>query len=60
MATQRHDHGLRQSDIPGLSERQVRRYEHGARVPLASLKLLAQAHGMELNGYLDELAKRAG
>jgi len=53
-------HGLRQADIPGLSERQVRRYEHGAHVTLASLRLLAKAHGMELNDYLNELAQEAG
>lgn len=50
---------IRQSDIPGLSERQVRRYEHGARVPLQSLRTLAKAHGMQLNDYLDELAVEA-
>jgi len=59
MASFRRRHGLRQADIPGLSERQLRRYEHGAHVPLASLRLVATGHGMELSDYLDELAQEA-
>ena len=58
VAAVRRRHGLRQSDIPRLSERQVRRYERGAYVPLTSLRLLAHAHGMEVAEYLDELAMR--
>jgi hypothetical protein len=49
--------GLRQSDIKGLSERQVRRIENGERPRVASLKLLAEAHGMALNEYLKEVAQ---
>ena len=59
MASFRRQRRLRQADIPGLSERQVRRYEHGTHVPLASLRLLATGHGMELSDYLDELAQEA-
>ncbi len=59
VAAQRRLHRLRQRDIPGLSERQVRRYEQGARVPLSSLRLLARAHGMDLDTYLDEVAALA-
>lgn len=59
VAAQRRRYGLRQKDIPGLSERQVRRYERGARVPLSSLRLLARAHGKDLDTYLDEVAALA-
>lgn len=57
VAALRRRHGLRQSDLPQLSERQVRRYEQGAHVPLASLRLLARAHEMEVAEYLGELAR---
>lgn len=59
MASVRRSRGLRQSDIDGLSERQIRRYESGTHVPLASLRLLAMGHRMELDQYLDELARAA-
>lgn len=49
--------GLNQTDITGISERQVRRIEHGERATLQSLRLLAEAHKMELNDYLDEIAQ---
>jgi hypothetical protein len=39
---------LRQTDVPGLSERQVRRIEHGAVTTLGALKRLAAAHGTDL------------
>lgn len=55
----RRRHGLRQRDVPGLSERQIRRYERGTRVPFRALRLMATAHGMELNEYLNELADKA-
>ena len=45
--------GLTQSDIQGLSARQVRRIEKGARPRMASLELLAKNHGLALNGYLN-------
>lgn len=51
---------LTQIDIEsrtGISERQLRRYEtEGIRPRVSSLEKLAQAHGMELNAYLEELA----
>jgi hypothetical protein len=59
VASLRRSRGLRQSDISGLSERQIRRYEQGTHVPLGSLRLLARGHGMELGEYLDELAREA-
>ena len=49
--------GLRQSDIKGLSERQVRRIENGERPRVRSLGRMAEAHGMTLNGYLNEIAR---
>jgi hypothetical protein len=56
--TLRERHRLSQKAISGLSDRQVRRLEEGETVPhLSSLKKLAEAHGMEVNAYLGELAK---
>ncbi len=52
----RKSYGLRQSDIPGLSERQVRRVEHGGSITSNVVKSLASAHGLEANDYLDQLA----
>lgn len=52
----RKEHELRQSDIARLSERQVRRIEAGERTSFDTLKLLADAHGMKLNEYLNEIA----
>jgi hypothetical protein len=56
----REERALKQSDVPGLSERQVRRLEDGDTVPHAgTLKKLAAAHGMSVEGYMKELAKRS-
>ena len=60
IAAVRTAHGLRQSDIPGLSERQVRRIESGGRTKVSTLELLARAHGMDLDEYLDAVAGAAG
>lgn len=59
MAAYRRRHGLRQRDVSGVSERQIRRYERGAYVPIASLRLLAKAHGSTLEEYLDDLARES-
>lgn len=48
---------LKQSDIAGLSERQVRRIEHGESTSYESLGRLAAAHRMNLDDYLHELAR---
>jgi hypothetical protein len=48
--------GLKQSDIPGLSDRQVRRIESGEGTTYESLSRLANAHGMGLDEYLNQLA----
>lgn len=47
---------LRQADVKGLSERQLRRIETGEPTSVNTLKLLAKAHSMELSDYLDKLA----
>jgi hypothetical protein len=58
--TLREERGLKQTDIEGLTERQVRRVEQGENVPRsATLRKLAAAHGMTLDRYLGELAKRS-
>jgi hypothetical protein len=57
----REECGLKQTDIDGLSERQVRRLEEGATLPHSStLRKLSAAHGMSVDDYLSELAKRSG
>jgi hypothetical protein len=56
----REERGLTQAGIPGLSARQVRRLEEGETVPHAStLQKLAEAHGLSVERYLKELAKRS-
>jgi hypothetical protein len=55
----REERGLKQSDIEGLTDRQVRRLEEGDTVPqIDTLRRLATAHGMTIDDYLHELAKR--
>ena len=47
--------------IAGLTERQICRLEEGNTVPHAdTLKNLAAAHGLSIDDYLKELAKRSG
>ncbi len=58
VATLRKQRGLRQSDVQGLSERQLRRIEGGEQASASSLKKLAAAHDMEFGAYLDALAPR--
>jgi len=56
----REERGLKQSDITGLTDRQVRRLEEGETVPrIGTLRTLASAHGMSVDDYLGELAKRS-
>lgn len=57
----REERHLKQTDIPGLTDRQVRRIEEGHTVPrFSSLQKLAAAHGLAVNDYLSELAGRRG
>jgi hypothetical protein len=51
--------GLKQSEIKGLSERQVRRIEKGEGTTYEALRRLAAAHRMDLESYLRELAANA-
>ncbi len=56
----RNERGLKQADIKGLTERQVRRVEQGESIPRSSsLEKLAVAHGLSMDQYLKELAKRS-
>jgi len=56
----REERGLKQADIEGLTERQVRRLEEGRTVPqIETLRRLAGAHGLDIDEYLRELAKRS-
>ncbi len=56
IATLRKQSKLKQSDIIGLSERQVSRIEKGEGTKIETLDLFAQAHQMELNDYLEAVA----
>jgi len=56
IARLRQEKGLKQSEIPGLSERQVRRMERGESSGYESLSKMAVAHGVSLDKYLNELA----
>ncbi|MBA2663237.1 MAG: DUF2442 domain-containing protein [Bradymonadaceae bacterium] len=50
--------GLSQSEIEGVSARQVRRIEQGAQPRSETLELMAHAHGLTLNAYLNKLSQR--
>lgn len=55
--TLREKHDLKQAEISGLSEREVRRIESGERMPrFTSLEKLARAHQMSTPKYLSALA----
>ena len=52
--------GLRQKDVSDLSERQVRRIEQGvSRLTEPSARAFADAFGVTLGEFLDEVARRA-
>ena len=57
VATVRNMYALKQTDIQGLSERQVRRIEKGGRTKVDTLAILAKSHGLSLKNYLDEIAE---
>jgi hypothetical protein len=55
----RKESDLRQSDIQGLTARQVGRIEAGeCRATLSAIRKFASAHKMDTSEYMDELAKR--
>lgn len=56
VAVVRRDHGLRQSDVEGVSARQMRRIEAGAFPRIATLEKIAAAHDLGLAAYLDAVA----
>ena len=56
VAALRKKYNLRQTDIAGLSERQVRRIEKGERTRVHTLEILAKSHGLSLKAYLDSIA----
>ena len=57
IARLRHEHGLKQTDIQGISERQLRRIERSGDVSVQNLNVLADAHGMKLDRYLHAIAE---
>lgn len=57
----REERDLRQTDIPDLGERQVRRIEEGiSRLRVESAEKFATAFGMDLASLLDEIGRYAG
>ena len=55
----RNDRQLKQTDIPGLSGRHVRRLEkEAARLTVEAAKKFASAFDVTLSGFLDELSER--
>ena len=55
----RHDRQLKQTAIPGLSERHVRRLEREEiRLTVEAASTFARAFGLTLSGFLDELSER--
>ena len=55
----RNDRHLKQTEIPGLSERHVRRLENEeARLTVEAATSFAGAFGLTLPGFLDELSER--
>ena len=50
--------GLTQSQIPGLTEHQLHRIEHGeCRATTSALRSLATAHGLDVNAYMERVAR---
>lgn len=56
VASMRKRYNLRQSDFENLTDRQLRRIESGeARPSVATLKIIAKAHKLSVDDYLEEL-----
>jgi hypothetical protein len=52
---------LKPSDIPGISEKQLRRLENGeSRLTSHAIESLAQAHKLAPNDYMQKLAESLG
>jgi hypothetical protein len=58
IARLRKEHGLRQTDVSGVSERQLRRVEESGAVSFRMIEQLAKAHGMAVADYLDAVARK--
>jgi hypothetical protein len=58
IAALRSDHGFKQTDIRGVSERQLRRIEESGAVSLRTMEHLARAHRMTLDHYMDAVARK--
>lgn len=57
----REERGLKQADVAGVTERHLRRVEHGEQsISKSTLAALAQAHAMPVDEYLQTLAARLG
>lgn len=57
----REESNIKQSDVPGVTDRNLRRVEHGE-LPASSatLRALADAHHLTLDAYMEKLASRLG
>jgi len=58
IAALRKESGISQKDVPGISERQLRRIERSGMVSVRVMKELAGAHKMTLVAYLDSVARK--
>lgn len=58
IAALRREHRLRQTDIAGISERQLRRIEESGAVSVRTMELLARAHRTTLSHYMDAVARK--
>ncbi len=58
IANLRKERGLRQSNIAGLSERQLRRIESGTNASVSALRSLAASHDLDLNDYLNAVVAK--
>jgi hypothetical protein len=59
IAAMRREHGLKQSEVDGISERQLRRIEQTGDVSMSTLQKLAKAHRMPLDRYLHAVARKS-
>jgi len=57
MAAMRRAHGIRQNEVAGFSERQLRRIEQTGALSVSALEKLAKAHRMRLASWLSLMAE---
>jgi hypothetical protein len=58
IAAVRKQHGLKQTNVPAISQRQLRRIEQSGDVSVRALKGLAEAHAMTLDDYMNAVAAK--